>query len=235
MSNDPAEQPNAAIIEVLRPIIEEFNGVSTEVERLYGIVMGLVVPRSSDAEPAENDNFSFAPNWGNFLLEKSESLVAFAARLSDLTSTRTGIIALGRAARDPSLPTPQRPLPRHVATDSTRVQYPQFSRLLDFFGRLRTVQEIIIHMITSASLTEEQLGSTNPRGASPTAIAALLKVPVDDAMLGDNGSCTICQETLSLGDEVNVLPCKHVFHVVCISTWLKLSDSCCCCRRSITA
>ena len=39
----------------------------------------------------------------------------------------------------------------------------------------------------------------------------------------DDKSCTICFEPL---EEKQFLPCTHVFHPKCISTWLEYSNNC---------
>jgi len=36
-----------------------------------------------------------------------------------------------------------------------------------------------------------------------------------------NEQCTICIETYTLGQQLKLLPCKHIFHSNCIETYLK--------------
>jgi hypothetical protein len=38
--------------------------------------------------------------------------------------------------------------------------------------------------------------------------------------------CTICFATLEKGDRVGAFPCRHVFHVGCLKTWLKRRNVC---------
>lgn len=45
--------------------------------------------------------------------------------------------------------------------------------------------------------------------------------------------CPICKEELFLDLEVKVLPCKHNYHVNCISRWLKIKNSCPICRFQV--
>eukprot|EP00698_Gefionella_okellyi_P005750 TRINITY_DN1520_c0_g1_i1.p1 TRINITY_DN1520_c0_g1~~TRINITY_DN1520_c0_g1_i1.p1 ORF type:complete len:794 (+),score=160.36 TRINITY_DN1520_c0_g1_i1:53-2383(+) len=47
--------------------------------------------------------------------------------------------------------------------------------------------------------------------------------------------CTCCQETLLLGEVVQRLPCRHLFHNRCISQWLRGHRDCPNCRRDIYA
>ena len=47
--------------------------------------------------------------------------------------------------------------------------------------------------------------------------------------------CQICLETYKIGDKVAIpkqeqVSCNHVFHQRCISAWLKINNTCPCCR-----
>ncbi|KAJ4963643.1 hypothetical protein NE237_023582 [Protea cynaroides] len=46
-------------------------------------------------------------------------------------------------------------------------------------------------------------------------------------------ACRICLEEFSVGLEVKVMPCAHVFHGDCIITWLQQSHYCPLCRFSM--
>ena len=57
-----------------------------------------------------------------------------------------------------------------------------------------------------------------------------------EALLGgpDVGeSCAICLSEYEEGEELRVLPCKHVFHRECIDEWLANDERCPTCKRSI--
>lgn len=75
-----------------------------------------------------------------------------------------------------------------------------------------------------------------PLPATEDAINALPKKNVDQAMLGDDGKaeCSICIESVQVGEEVTLLPCHHWFHEECIKAWLNEHDSCPHCRKPIT-
>ncbi|KAI1962831.1 hypothetical protein LOZ58_002454 [Ophidiomyces ophidiicola] len=77
--------------------------------------------------------------------------------------------------------------------------------------------------------------SNAPGPASEEAIRALPKKPVDKTMLDSEGraECSICMDSVELKEEVAELPCKHWFHELCISSWLKEHDTCPHCRRGI--
>ncbi|PWY89530.1 hypothetical protein BO94DRAFT_594138 [Aspergillus sclerotioniger CBS 115572] len=88
---------------------------------------------------------------------------------------------------------------------------------------------------------EQLIEQTATRGAPPpapaTAIQSLPKKKVDAEMLGSEGraECSICMDTVELGTEVTMLPCKHWFHYNCIELWLNQHNTCPHCRRSIDA
>ncbi|KAF8400897.1 hypothetical protein HHK36_014200 [Tetracentron sinense] len=46
--------------------------------------------------------------------------------------------------------------------------------------------------------------------------------------------CTVCMEGLEAGKEGKQMPCGHVYHATCISTWLSTFNSCPLCRCSFS-
>jgi E3 ubiquitin-protein ligase RNF115/126 len=85
-------------------------------------------------------------------------------------------------------------------------------------------------------LMEQQNGSTAPPPASEAAIRSLPKKKVDRSMLGEDGKaeCSICMDSVELGNEVTLLPCNHWFHGDCVTSWLKEHDTCPHCRKPIS-
>jgi E3 ubiquitin-protein ligase RNF115/126 len=94
-------------------------------------------------------------------------------------------------------------------------------------------QEALDRVITQ--LMEQNQGSTAPGPASESAIRSLPKKKVVKDMLDDIGKaeCSICMDSVQLGDLVTVLPCTHWFHETCITAWLKEHDTCPHCRKGI--
>lgn len=45
--------------------------------------------------------------------------------------------------------------------------------------------------------------------------------------------CTICIEKLNKDGEIKILPCKHIFHGICIKKWFEEKINCPICRRII--
>lgn len=66
--------------------------------------------------------------------------------------------------------------------------------------------------------------------ALPAVIESLPKVKVTEDHVAVNLSCTICRSDYQEDDSVLELPCSHLFHPSCITTWLKLHATCPTCR-----
>lgn len=80
------------------------------------------------------------------------------------------------------------------------------------------------------------------RAAPPASKKVVEKLPVikleDEAMLksktGEEGAeCCICKEKLRVGDEMQEMPCKHLFHPLCLKPWLDEHNSCPICRHEL--
>lgn len=84
-------------------------------------------------------------------------------------------------------------------------------------------------------MMEQTNGNSAPGPASAEAIAKLPKKTVDKAMMGQDGKaeCSVCMDTVELGDQVTELPCRHWFHGECVGAWLKEHDTCPHCRQGI--
>jgi E3 ubiquitin-protein ligase RNF115/126 len=88
--------------------------------------------------------------------------------------------------------------------------------------------------IVSQLMEQHQTGNA-PGPATEAAIRSLPSRPIVEADAGDSGSadCSICMDTIPLGDSVTVLPCSHWFHHECIRAWLGEHDTCPVCRKGI--
>ncbi|KAF7648739.1 hypothetical protein LDENG_00152520, partial [Lucifuga dentata] len=49
----------------------------------------------------------------------------------------------------------------------------------------------------------------------------------------DFNHCAVCIEAYQLNDVVRILPCKHVFHKVCVDPWLNEHCTCPMCKLNI--
>lgn len=60
-----------------------------------------------------------------------------------------------------------------------------------------------------------------PRPAPQAVVESPLTVTVVESKReGDTAQCMICRDTVELGMEVALLPCKHWYHVDCIKPWI---------------
>lgn len=86
--------------------------------------------------------------------------------------------------------------------------------------------EDLLHFIS-----QQHPDSHNP--ANPEVVRNLRVVKVNEDMVQRGDACAVCQETLSLGEDVKELPCKHLFHPGCIDPWLTNKNTCPVCRQPI--
>lgn len=49
-----------------------------------------------------------------------------------------------------------------------------------------------------------------------------------------NSSCSICRDEFLDNQVVRLMPCSHAFHDRCLTSWLRIHNTCPLCRRSIT-
>jgi E3 ubiquitin-protein ligase AIP2 len=59
--------------------------------------------------------------------------------------------------------------------------------------------------------------------ASKEVVANLPVVDLNEEILeklGSESECAVCRENLVVGDKMQELPCKHLFHPPCLKPWL---------------
>ncbi|XP_024188439.1 E3 ubiquitin-protein ligase Praja-2 [Rosa chinensis] len=89
-------------------------------------------------------------------------------------------------------------------------------------------EELLEHLAEADSLR---------RGAPPAAVSFLNNLPL--ILIGkehekhDDLACAICKDVLTIGTEVNQLPCFHLYHPSCILPWLSTRNSCPLCRYEL--
>ncbi|KAL2825182.1 hypothetical protein BDW59DRAFT_75124 [Aspergillus cavernicola] len=86
-----------------------------------------------------------------------------------------------------------------------------------------------------SQLVEQNGNRSAAPPASQDSIRSLPKKAADEEMLGSDGKaeCSICMDSVKVGDEVTVLPCTHWFHPQCIEMWLHQHNTCPHCRRGV--
>ncbi|KAK5673474.1 E3 ubiquitin-protein ligase Praja-2 [Batrachochytrium dendrobatidis] len=96
----------------------------------------------------------------------------------------------------------------------------------DYLNSQQSFEEFISRMM------EQHAQSHHPPAASNDIIKNLPHKPFDKATFPED-ECCVCQEGYK-HDEITIeLPCKHVFHPLCITSWLKLNGTCPVCRYSL--
>eukprot|EP01117_Protostelium_nocturnum_P004064 TRINITY_DN1534_c0_g1_i1.p1 TRINITY_DN1534_c0_g1~~TRINITY_DN1534_c0_g1_i1.p1 ORF type:complete len:416 (-),score=173.62 TRINITY_DN1534_c0_g1_i1:366-1613(-) len=73
-----------------------------------------------------------------------------------------------------------------------------------------------------------------PQGPPPTSKSVLNKLPVlsvDQEMTAE--TCLVCQENFQMEESALKLPCKHLFHKDCVTTWLEQHCTCPTCRYEL--
>lgn len=118
------------------------------------------------------------------------------------------------------------------AHDVPRGEYENQLHLIDEMGgsvnRNATMEEIIG--------TESRTYATNGTAGSSCEQERghLVRTSVGSTRENASGeTCRICLSTFKSEDIVKVLPCKHMFHSICVDRWLTINRLCPLCRRSI--
>lgn len=84
----------------------------------------------------------------------------------------------------------------------------------------------------------QEVGS-GPRVPPPASKEVVAKLPIVDvteevlARMGKDTECAVCREDLIVGDKMQELPCKHLFHPNCLKPWLDEHNSCPICRYEL--
>ncbi|KAI3912880.1 hypothetical protein MKW98_012822 [Papaver atlanticum] len=72
--------------------------------------------------------------------------------------------------------------------------------------------------------------------ASKEVVANLPTITVTEETLmklGIDTECAVCNENLVIDDKMQELPCKHLFHPLCLMPWLDKHNSCPVCRHEL--
>ena len=74
------------------------------------------------------------------------------------------------------------------------------------------------------------------RPVNQRVLNSLPEITLDDIskLDGEKKNCVICLENFKVGEKVIILPCIHIFHSVCIKSWLATKDECPMCKFKLT-
>ncbi|OVA08544.1 zinc finger protein [Macleaya cordata] len=87
--------------------------------------------------------------------------------------------------------------------------------------------DLALTMVDYFSSESSNTTSTPPDDDGSNLISDMPTVAIVD-------TCSVCMGGPETGEEGKRMPCNHVYHANCISTWLSRYNSCPLCRSSIT-
>ena len=100
---------------------------------------------------------------------------------------------------------------------------------IDFFNNFIN-DEITEDRLLDIALTES-LNHYKTQEKKPNIKLCIEGYILNNDMKDEN--CTICVTKYQIGENIIELNCKHIFHIECISEWVKYKSECPVCRQSI--
>ncbi|XP_054403400.1 E3 ubiquitin-protein ligase RNF149 isoform X3 [Pongo abelii] len=95
---------------------------------------------------------------------------------------------------------------------------------------------LIFYYIQRFLYTGSQIGSQSHRKETKKVIGQLLLHTVKHGEKGidvDAENCAVCIENFKVKDIIRILPCKHIFHRICIDPWLLDHRTCPMCKLDV--
>ncbi|KAM5142920.1 E3 ubiquitin-protein ligase RNF149 isoform 1-T1 [Callospermophilus lateralis] len=95
---------------------------------------------------------------------------------------------------------------------------------------------LIFYYIQRFLYTGSQFGSQSHRKETKKVIGQLLLHTVKHGEKGidiDAENCAVCIENFKVKDVIRILPCKHIFHRICIDPWLLDHRTCPMCKLDV--
>lgn len=115
-----------------------------------------------------------------------------------------------------------------IFANSEEEELPPYVRNSGDYLDARGFEELLVHLAETES---------SRRGAPPAAVSFVDSLPCvvinEEHEKHEDLACAICKEVLSIGTEVNQLPCFHLYHPSCILPWLSTRNSCPLCRYEL--
>ncbi|KAF7846923.1 hypothetical protein BT93_L3570 [Corymbia citriodora subsp. variegata] len=93
---------------------------------------------------------------------------------------------------------------------------------------------LILELMNNLDMTSPEILDNIP--ASKEVVAKLPVITLSEEILvkmGCDAECAICKENLVVNDEMQELPCKHMYHLHCLKPWLDEHNSCPICRYEL--
>ena len=116
-----------------------------------------------------------------------------------------------------------------------RTRIEQFERNYEEIKRKneRNKEEIIRRL---NQLEQDLEGNEENFGIEKNNYSHLLETKIEKNKLNEeNKRCIICYEDFQDNNNVIFLPCFHIFHSICIKTWLNKKDNCPLCKLNINS
>lgn len=89
----------------------------------------------------------------------------------------------------------------------------------------------VVSFISNIDHLIEYLSNTTSKPLEEDKIINLEKVKFEDKM--EEKKCFICLSDFDKKSNIIVLPCSHYSHSNCMEKWLRLTNSCPICRKSV--
>ena len=71
------------------------------------------------------------------------------------------------------------------------------------------------------------------RGLNQEIIDNLPIVKFTNRLKQQQERCTICISDFEVGEELKQLPCRHIYHLECVDSWLKQENKCPVCKGEV--
>lgn len=78
----------------------------------------------------------------------------------------------------------------------------------------------------------EKMGSVS-KGLTEEQMNQLERIEVNEENSKEDLLCSICYDNAKEGDQLNKLPCSHIFHIDCVKEWLAKEKVCPMCKQEI--
>ena len=110
--------------------------------------------------------------------------------------------------------------------------------LVRFINLLRRYQrEIFDPLLIQELLDEANIANPSISKAVPAEILSKLKIETFSSAPNvpehEAENCSVCLGRLQDGESIKKLPCKHIYHPICIDTWLTRRGCCPVCKQSV--
>ncbi|KAF5188581.1 E3 ubiquitin-protein ligase aip2 [Thalictrum thalictroides] len=113
--------------------------------------------------------------------------------------------------------------------------------MVDNVDEVRGLQSLVasIEIVASIEASLQGIAAVRPMKQPPASKEVIENLPIVTiseemmARLGSDIECAVCRENLAISEKLHELPCKHLFHLLCLKPWLDKHNSCPICRHEL--